>query len=80
MSDRRDEEGAADMPRRSQGMVVRTDDNGACVIVRNGLTPQGAQDLAAEMTARGHKQSFDALFYDTPGERDEIISRLGAVV
>ncbi len=44
-------------------MLVRTDDNGVCIMVRDGLEESAASALQAEMTARGHKQSFSVLSY-----------------
>lgn len=43
-----------------QWQVIRTDDLGNAFTVRGGMTQEDARKLAAEMTLRGHKQSYDA--------------------
>lgn len=56
-------------------MVVRTDDHGTAVVVQDGLTEAEADELCASMTAKGHKQSYEALGYR---DRDERAAQLAA--
>lgn len=59
-------------------MLVRTDDNGVRVMVRADLSEEEAAALVREMTARGHKQTFEALPYE-PGCQDDVIERFAVV-
>ena len=38
--------------------IVRQDDNGNRFVVEQGLTEEAARRRAAELTARGHKQTY----------------------
>ena len=53
-------------------MVLRTDDNGVCVLVIDHLLEVQAKAVEREMTARGHKQSFSVIGY-SPDQRAETI-------
>jgi hypothetical protein len=41
--------------------VVRTDDHGNRIVVREKLDRSDAEALAATMTARGHKQTYEVM-------------------
>lgn len=57
-------------------MLVRTDDNGARTMVRSGLDAAAAEAAVREMTARGHKQTFESVPYE-PGRRHDTAAALG---
>ena len=48
----------ANTPPHATWSVWRSDDNGNTFIVRDGLSPEEAERLVAEFTARGHKQLY----------------------
>ena len=58
-------------------MVVRTDDNGRAVLVRDGLPRDEAERLRRALAARGHKQDYAVLAYRDAGERAALLALHG---
>jgi hypothetical protein len=56
--------------------VVRTDDNGASFLVRDGLTADDARRLCRDLAGRGHKQHYGVHAY-AHGQRQAVLGRLG---
>ena len=60
-------EPATNTPAVATWSVWRTDDHGNTFLVRDGLSPDEAERLVAEFTARGHKQLYFAQKHDPSG-------------
>jgi hypothetical protein len=72
-----DDEAADRTDRAVVCMVVRTDDNGRTVLVRDGLPRAAAERPRRALAARGHKQDYAVLAYRDAGERVALVARHG---
>jgi fructose-specific component phosphotransferase system IIB-like protein len=56
-------------------VITRTDDNGICYLVQDGLTREQAFVICDSLTASAHKQTYEILHWADDQDRRILYSR-----